>query len=263
MRDLIAQRPNLIPTGIGNSASGFDTSIIFNDSEDEIKDTNPSVAKSDSSTTVDWLAIDAEIEASDDEVEEISDLKDENEDNKVGLKRKSQTDVDKSKGKTQARPGISAPATPSTTQPKKKTKLEEFAEVAKAEEITRQRELELATLQSQENLARTKAKARLSEKKLEARREERLFKLKLQEMKMTQQYELRMAAMRNTHHGTPTHSQGLMSTVINPSFPPSRHQEFEQGSSSSAPPSSGLFMDELNSDHLGPYSFDTPPFDST
>lgn len=264
MRDLIAQRPNLAPTGLGHSGSGFDSDVLS--AAPPAPDTAPSPeqAASPAQTFAEGVSIDDfdeevifdqddfppshKILTSDDDYrpsENDADGAEEDElddDEPVEEKKKKKTDKGNGHaGKTPAQPGISIPAplpTPSTTpKPPKKGKVAEFAEIAKNEEVTRQKELELAALKARHSLKLLDVKGRLGLQKEErrkeekqARREERLAKLRIKEMKLQHAHDLRMAQLTggNSHAaGFPDprhHIGGSMPMYTAPEFQYSRSE---------------------------------------
>ncbi|KAJ6538042.1 hypothetical protein B0H19DRAFT_1181596 [Mycena capillaripes] len=235
MRELIAQRPNLVPAGLGNSASGFDDDVLGTGPPPPYDSDSDAAAPEIPAQTLDVdISSDGEVEGrtlseinDDDEHfptpdqlsstfvssdgDHPSDSLDGNE-----LEDVDEDDADKKKkkgskgkgrvGQTPALPGTSTPAptpVPSAgSKASKKSKVVEFAEIAKTEELTRQKELDLATLRAKQSMKALEVKHALDEKREErkredkmARREERRAKLKMREMKLQHTHELRMAQL--------------------------------------------------------------------
>ncbi|KAJ7759920.1 hypothetical protein B0H16DRAFT_1456634 [Mycena metata] len=191
MRDLIAQRPNLVPVGLGHSATGFDQDVMqpaprsnaatsedpnitsdidTNDRADENEqDEEHSIFQIRSSPSPSHLSIDGsdfggeQLPASNVALEDdpMSDNVDEllTEEDEPAVKKKKPVAKKIDKGpKKSANPGASisrhAPVAASTLtsssaqKSSKKSKLIEFADIARSEELTRHQEIELATIAS-------------------------------------------------------------------------------------------------------------------
>ncbi|KAL6301144.1 hypothetical protein BKA93DRAFT_752137 [Sparassis latifolia] len=218
MRDLVAERPNLNPTGVGNSASEVDLSLLASGTSSGR--TSPDLMELDEEDAVKKsakrsFADDADLyDSSDDEgplppsllgAEHTSvppvappkckfdaELRTDDDD---GIDHKpGHGSASSGHGKTPARPStISSATAPPSVNPKKKQaakklKLsEEFADVAKAEERTRQKELDVQRMHAEVNLAKVKAKgdrmklqAEMQMKALEQKHQLRMEKLRLQ-----------------------------------------------------------------------------------
>lgn len=118
MRDLIAERPNIVPAGLGNSTDVIDMAAYTNGT---------------STGTGDAAASSPEPEQG---------LEDDHED--AGDNGPAGVELEIGAGKTPARPGISQPATRAPKERTKKRKGVDFGEIAEYEELTRQKELEVA-----------------------------------------------------------------------------------------------------------------------
>jgi hypothetical protein len=153
MRDLIAERPNLIPTGLGNSTTEIDLTSFTGD-EDTQEDI---LAVSDSEDEAIAALTKREIES-----------EGQSDDGKT-LTKASKTNG--TRGKTAARPSTSIPAATTKNPGKKKAKIEEFAEIAQVEEMTRQKELDVAKVQAERALAEVSTKAELKKERLRSARE--------------------------------------------------------------------------------------------
>jgi len=143
MRELIAERPNIVPTGLGNSESGIDMDMFSGGSNAK---GNESPQNGNDDVLSDPTSDDDD---RDDGGSRVTDS---------GL-NESGTDfiASKSAGKTAARPGTSKPATRAPKE-SKKWKLEEFAEIASTEELMRQKELYLARARAEEKKVRMEVK---------------------------------------------------------------------------------------------------------
>ncbi|KIM82048.1 hypothetical protein PILCRDRAFT_8279 [Piloderma croceum F 1598] len=143
MRELIGERPNIVPSSLGNGNSGMDMSTFTDGpgaaSEEEEEEAVGSPTQ--------WGIENDESELpSDDEADEGEDGEDGGKPDKGKGKEKGFTmngEVPKL-GRTGAMPGKSKLATRPAKENKKKRKADEFADIAEAEELTRQRQLELA-----------------------------------------------------------------------------------------------------------------------
>ena len=144
MRELIAERPNIIPTGLGNSESGIDMDMFGGGSN----------AEGNASPQSGNDGVPGDVTSDDD------DRDDRGTQGTDGGLNKGGTDsvASKSAGKTAARPGTSKLVTRAPKETKKKRKLEEFAEIASAEELTRQKKLDLARARAEEKKAKMEAK---------------------------------------------------------------------------------------------------------
>ncbi|KAJ7154919.1 hypothetical protein C8R43DRAFT_1126303 [Mycena crocata] len=222
MRELIGQRPNLIPTGLGHSSTGVDAGVIIADpAAVNVDDVAPEEEEDDDDNGLySWPAtpepsshkrtfseIDEEIAASGDDYKPSSPVPSESAPD-VDDGGESEDGKGKGKEKTQQKPNPAKPSTstpaalPSAAalKPSKKTKVAEFAELAKNEEKTRQKELEFAALRTCQAIKSTEVKGRIEERREERRlraqegkREERMMKLKMKELKMRNDHELRMS----------------------------------------------------------------------
>jgi hypothetical protein len=144
MRSLISKRPNIVPTGIGNSHSAIEHDILLGDGEDE--------PTSDELVPVDDVAESEKeiMDARDSERGDSERGKEERGDERdqeavLTVKKEKQ---EKKMKNTKPHAASSKPATPSwPSSTKPKTIVEWFSEVAKIEEETAQKQLELRKLQ--------------------------------------------------------------------------------------------------------------------
>ncbi|KAF8189655.1 hypothetical protein BJ912DRAFT_966029 [Pholiota molesta] len=167
MRDLIAQRPNIIPVGIGNSSSDIDFSVlqdtsISNDTETEATSDGYDILNDNVAMELAETSEAEQPEASDQSFNtkkrRAVSTTPEPEDVKPDVKPKVKTETKV----TGPRASTSKPA--STAPVKKRSRLEEFSIAAQAEEQTRQKELEL-------NKAKLEASARLKIENSERQRD--------------------------------------------------------------------------------------------
>jgi hypothetical protein len=140
MRELIGERPNIVPSGLGNGNSGMDMST-FTDGPGAVSEEEEEEA---AGSPTQWGIENDESELpSDDEADEGEDGG--KPDKGKGKEKGSTMNGEVPKlGRTGAMPGKSKPATRPAKENKKKRKADEFADIAEAEELTRQRQLELA-----------------------------------------------------------------------------------------------------------------------
>jgi hypothetical protein len=142
MRDLIGERPSVVPSGLGNGNSDMDMSV-FTDGPAATSDRNQEeveVEEVEAGSPTRWGMVngDESLPSGDDEggSEDGGGL---GPDNRPGKNNK----VAKL-GRTGAKPGSSRPATRPVKENQRKRKVDDFSNIAEAEELTRQRQLELA-----------------------------------------------------------------------------------------------------------------------
>jgi hypothetical protein len=238
MRELIAERPNQVPVGLGNSETDFDMSIMTGGS-----------SQPNSEFAFDDMGNDDTPEVSEgpDELDrdDTSDL------DSAGLidtntirpsKRKASSEkADKSSttSKTGPQPGSSKPVARVPKNTVKRQKKDEFAEIAQAEEVTRQKELEVAKAKMEKDTARAKAKLA----KLELEKEKLAYARERRQEKVA----MRMHFMggRNQQHGFPTNPDFVMHRPFAANSP-------AHSSTFSSHPSSTEFLS--GSHHGLPYS---------
>ncbi|KAJ7744853.1 hypothetical protein B0H16DRAFT_1889520 [Mycena metata] len=233
MRNLMGQRPNLVPTGLGHSNSAVSADVIMPGAAAETEmemepatdadGNNGDGAEGDreeedimgndnddtSSTHIDW----SPSPFNPDTLKRSSSTFDDDvpsEDYKPSSPSPSEPitegegddeEVVPTKPKTKkrtAKPATSKRATPApapAAKATKKTKLAEFSEIAKTEEKTRQKEIELAILRTRREIAATEVKGRIIEK-----REQRLLeKEKGKREERMMKLKLKQEQMRNSH----------------------------------------------------------------
>ena len=143
MCELIGERPNIVPSGLGNGNSGMDMSTFTDGLGAASEEEEEEVAGSPTQ----WGIENDESELpSNDEADEGENGEDGGKLNKgKGKEKGSMMNEEVPKlGRTGAMPGESKSATQPAKENKKKRKADESADIAEAEELTRQRQLELA-----------------------------------------------------------------------------------------------------------------------
>ncbi|KAJ6479784.1 hypothetical protein C8R45DRAFT_1216264 [Mycena sanguinolenta] len=222
MRNLIAQRPNLVPTGVGHGSTAVDLGIIIPTPATTSATATGEAAREDdadidddrSSILLDGWDMspsprqspepDSETSKHKRSFSEIDELVGSGDDYEPSTHPDSEpideeetpavenTKEDTKPAKTRpAKPSTSAPA--ASLRPAKKTKLADFNEIAKVEEKSRAKELEVAALRTRHMMKATEVKGRLAEKREERKREERMARHEMKMLKMRQQHEFRMA----------------------------------------------------------------------
>ncbi|KAG1852579.1 hypothetical protein C8R48DRAFT_562293, partial [Suillus tomentosus] len=177
MRELIAERPNQVPVGLGHSQMDYDMSVLTVGSSEPnsgFMSDEPDVSEGfDELDRDEWPLSDLDSAA-----------------DKVPSKRKALTSGERQGKssvigfKTGPQPGMSKPATTTKApkNPTKRRKKDEFAEIAQAEEVTRQKELEVAKARIEKDTVRAKAKLaklELQKEKLAYARERRQEKMRM------------------------------------------------------------------------------------
>ena len=204
MRSVISNRPNLVPSGLGNSATGFEASILGEsgatkaDRAEDDEDDSVSGSAEEDDRPKHWSASDKEDA---DNVSISSDITP-----PPSLKRRASKLEDKSEVQpltskaTKPKPGKSAPAVKAQNTKKAKTAVEQFKDIAAAEEATIQERLHLkkAKVQSDSAIQLAKIKA-----KREIKLEETKAKAELAREKMRQDHEYRMASIRSSSQVPP------------------------------------------------------------
>lgn len=221
MRDLIAERPNMIPVGLGNSTSEIDPSVLAdapddaagsgaaeggsgvvrNEKEEDGSDDVEVIEGPASVPTAVPTAVASRKRPLDDSYSSDSDA---DEDATMLAKAKAASNAPPStpapKTKTRATATPAPPATPAITvkdeKPKKdkpagkKTKIGEFAEIAQAEEATQRDRVRLAKLKVEDQREAREAKVALVKQKMELKAMKYRIKAELQAKKMDQTQEL-------------------------------------------------------------------------
>ncbi|KAK7001486.1 hypothetical protein R3P38DRAFT_3327172 [Favolaschia claudopus] len=218
MRELIGQRPNLVPTGLGHSGSAVDGGVLMpedssrNGDELELDDLGPPQAgdatpghtpEPDTRRARGKRTFsERDNGGSGDDYEPSSDVESESAPQKVEDDDDGDGNLRKLTQRIPPKPAASAPAdSAAANNPKatKKTRVAEFAEIAKEDEKTRQKELDLAALRTRHQMKVTDSKSRYLELREERKREERkdkherdLLKLRIKERRLIQAHERRM-----------------------------------------------------------------------
>lgn len=215
MKELISERPNVTPVGLGNGNSTIDMSIYSTGYSSE----NDGSWKVEA-TDVDEIELGFDEEGDEDEIrdggikdEDDDDIKDKDITVTVPRKRTANP-VTK---KTGARPGNSNPA---RSDSKKLKVTDKFAEVANAEEVTAQKTLKLQKIQAQGNVVKIKAKA-------DAQMQRDRLKAEARMMAKKQEHEYRMAQLNLQLMQGPAHpfsQAGPSASTYHASPGPSRSQ---------------------------------------
>ncbi|KAJ7939056.1 hypothetical protein B0H13DRAFT_2301266 [Mycena leptocephala] len=231
MRNLIGQRQNLVPTGLGHSNTPVADGVIMPDAavnDHEIQLTGQQDDDDASSIPIEDWETSPEPPARKRSFEEFDDeganaaagsgddylpssptpsesapavASDDAEDDDARVdepKVKAKAKATKTQPNNSAKPGTSKPAAPvpaPAPKPAKKTKLAEFSDIAKNEEKTRQKELELAQLRTHQQMKTTEVKGRIMEKREDRQQMEKQAK---QEARM-QKLKLKELKLRQTH----------------------------------------------------------------
>lgn len=179
MKDLISERPNVTPVGLGNSESAIDLAGYEGGYKTD-DDVSKPVTDEDED---DDAACDA------DTAEEDNDDDAEDDDDDITIPRKRRAGSGYSAKKNKMTPAQKAKASKSDIHRSKKMKpLERFADLASAEEVTNQKNLDLKKLQSRANMVKIKAKAdiQIQHDKLKA---------ELRMLEKKQEHDFRMAQL--------------------------------------------------------------------
>ncbi|KAJ7872533.1 hypothetical protein B0H14DRAFT_3438924 [Mycena olivaceomarginata] len=212
MRNLIAERPNLIPTGLGYST--VDNEGPDND-EDELtsqasvplegwdKSPSPRQSPNPEGSSDDYepsSPVASELEPVDNGKMAINETKPARKEHKAETKPKAHP----AKPRT-SKPVVSVPA--AALKPSKKTKLAEFSEIVKTEEKTRQKELDLAVLRTCQSIVATEVRGWLAERREERKLEEKKRRWELKMMRTQNTYELHLAGINTAAHSQAAPSQ--------------------------------------------------------
>jgi hypothetical protein len=226
MRNLIAQRPNLVPTGLGHSSTGVTPDVIIpapaaagNDTgTDELDDgaseasiplpgwndtpsprhslgpDGPSVGKKRALSELDnGVGSGDDYEPSSPVASESEPVDDADTDAKPIIAAVAAKPEPKTRPAKAATSTPAAPAQVVAPKPSKKTKLAEFSEIAKTEEKSRQKELELATLRTRQAMKTAELRVQRAERKEERKLAAKKMKYQYKELQARNAHELRMA----------------------------------------------------------------------
>ncbi|KAK1219732.1 hypothetical protein PQX77_017538 [Marasmius sp. AFHP31] len=199
MRDLIGERPNLVPTGLGNNETAINFDVLSTHIVDDDEDTgadphNNNVGDASSkweTTTVDDV-VDGE--------KEWDSLGDGPNQDVASSKGKATATVDKGRGAANVGKGKgnevkgkeTAAEGKATKLSKKKNTKDEFADLAREEEVTRRHELDVARIMQEESLEKTKIDGKVKLKREEREIEALKLKAHLKELRMKQKHEFKM-----------------------------------------------------------------------
>jgi hypothetical protein len=214
MRDLIAERPNIIPTGIGNSVSLMDSSVLASSNleaegtPDELGILNDSIAREIMEDEEGLYATTGDEGMSEPLTAPMDDDRGKDSETPAHTmgsnKRKQEVDSSHSGGSNSKQRGPGAP---------KKTKIEEFAGIAASEEQTRQREIDLA---KSKVVASAQVQVEVQKAKVESKKAKvELERMKLASLEMKKEYKMErmrlkhareMAKINRTFAGASTHT---------------------------------------------------------
>ncbi|KAJ6592762.1 hypothetical protein B0H19DRAFT_1365121 [Mycena capillaripes] len=214
MRSLIGERPNLVPTGLGNNDSEYDVSLLLGSERDgdsssvAFDDTGdlPEQMPSPSAAATPIVLDDDDSDSEPPQVPTLASVKGK-------AKRKRSLDlavVDaKPEKRTKPTPGISQPAPKKTPAPKTGTAKDKFAAAVAAEEETARESLKV-----KQSKLEGKKEVQLERLRLQAelKVEKERGKLELARLKMKQDHEMRMEKMRAGHgqsHAGPSSHRSL------------------------------------------------------
>ena len=195
MKDLISERPNITPVGLGNSESTIDMSIYDTGYKLDTFDSKPVTEDDDDMPDDD-----------DDDADDADDA-----DDMISIRRKRSSNK-----RDKATPAQKARSLKSETpgDRKKFKALDRFADLASAEEATNQKELDLKRLRSRNTFAKIRAKADIQIQRDKLKAEMRM-------LEKTQEHNFRMAQLnlQITKAGT---SGSLPTDFYNASLHPSQ-----------------------------------------
>ncbi|KAJ3727610.1 hypothetical protein C8R42DRAFT_656032 [Lentinula raphanica] len=198
LRDIIGERPNITPVGLGNNDTPIDTSFLHINSsksssfDDSFLSGGTSPIETDASKDVD--------SADEKEEDELNSSEDDLPEKVIPLKRKQPSDTGDSKSsgskvKRGPKEGGSEKAALGKSGRKSQNPVDKFVDLTKAEELTLQKRLELrrekASVQKEIELERIRVAGTTKVGKEKVRADFELEKLRLQ-----QEHELRMIRLR-------------------------------------------------------------------
>jgi hypothetical protein len=171
MRDLIGERPNVVPSGLGNGNSDMDMSIFGAVSDhNEQEEEGEGEEEEEAGSPTRWgIENDDMGLLSDDEGANEGGSEDGGKPEKAVMANKEVSKL----GRTGAKPGNSRPATRPVKENKRKRKIDKFTDIAEAEELTRQRQLELAKAKVEAKQATKQAEYAYKMQKMEDKMERR------------------------------------------------------------------------------------------
>jgi hypothetical protein len=201
MKELIDERPSIVPVGLGNNNTDIDMSDYLPAVDDDL----------DLEQSEGVIDLNESEEGPDHEGGEV---KQDEDDEPVPTARDRKCKATADEKKTGARPGLSAPSVPGPGGVKKpRNMMDRFAETAKAEETTTQKQLEVKRarieLQKATEVAKIQAQANIQISQNQIKGETKLERLRLDQEKMRMEHEFRMAQLH-------AHQRGI---VVNPLAP--------------------------------------------
>jgi hypothetical protein len=201
MKELISERPNVNPVGLGNNSSSIDMDTFVTGYSSEVDDTSVKLEREGSELMFD----------------DDFDDEDEGEDDELTLaipKKRPANSIDK---KTPARPGKSKPA---TLDSKKAKVIDRFADVAAAEEVTAQKTLELRKMRAHGEVAKIRARADLQMQRERLKAETRMLEKRQEHEYRMAQLNLRLPQQGYTGStfSRASSSSASANTSFNPSF---------------------------------------------
>ena len=193
MRELISERPNIVPVGIGNGAATIDMSTYLKptSNSDDYKAPN-SVDASDEEGVSEVIASTATSEG-----QEVTTDKDDNDgddgDADIHVLQKCKTSATK----------------PVKQEPKKTcTMMEKFSDVVKVQEETVQKSMDVKVRQMEltanTDIARIKANEHIQVERDKRHAELKLQKIKLEQDKLRMDHELKLARLHTSHPASAT-----------------------------------------------------------
>ncbi|KAJ3964111.1 hypothetical protein EV361DRAFT_942867 [Lentinula raphanica] len=215
MRSLIADRPNAKPIGIGHSESEIDPSVLALSSNEDISqlpndtdsidigDTHTedkSGFTSDDDDLSNQFPFLTDIDNSKDALDVLDEFDPDNQPQPSPKAGVAQFPKQVKANATAPRPGVSKPVKLEEKKVLKRSKQDEFAEIAKEEEKTAQNELELAKLRTKLETVQASGMVQVQVLKERRRAEEMKMKMEAREKDKQRQHEVRMA-MLNRHLG--------------------------------------------------------------
>jgi hypothetical protein len=254
MKDLVSERPNIIPVGIGHSLSEIDMSSYIGTGAGKCDDDEEvliSWGPSEDEFKAEGADTSEDINATPESIKDQDDLA-----VQVSTKRKSATDM-----KTAAHAGTSTPAV--KREPKKsRTIIEKFSDVAKAQEETVQKSMDMKMKRleaaKETDIAWIRAHEKIQVEKDKRKAEFRMEKIQLEHDKLRMEHELKLAQINTSrsvsHAGNPRPSSSLFVGGHISSALSSASTSY----SSPAPSSTNLNF-ELNNNAYDSFDFDSIP----
>ncbi|KAH7903678.1 hypothetical protein BJ138DRAFT_1120145 [Hygrophoropsis aurantiaca] len=202
VRDLIGERPNLVPAGLGNGGTAMDTTILLNPTVDDAAEgvSDPTDGfEGVSSLGDDGGDIDVK---SEDELElERSILEPKKRPAKFDESDPELEDQPSTSSKKQKTVTVKAETTPGkakTTKPK--SIMERYAEVAEQEELTAQKQADAMKAKSAIAVAKVKAQGEIELERERRKTEKEKLKAEIEMKRLQLDHELRMAQLRGAGH---------------------------------------------------------------